>query len=60
MISTINRAYFCTLNLKTGLCKICIEVAKAAISGFLSLRRGASSDCGWRNGLQYSGKLRMY
>jgi hypothetical protein len=30
------------------------------ISGSLSPRHGASSSCGWRNGLQYGGQLRIY
>jgi len=28
---------------------------RTVISGSLSLRHGASSGCGWRNGLQYVG-----
>ena len=31
-----------------------------AISGSLSPRNGTSSGCGWRNGLQYGGQLRIY
>jgi hypothetical protein len=33
---------------------------KAVISGSLSPRHGASSGCGWRNGLRYGGYLRIY
>jgi hypothetical protein len=32
----------------------------SVINGSLSTRHGASSGCGWRKGLRYGGKLRMY
>jgi hypothetical protein len=37
-----------------------LEVAYYMIRGSLSPRHGASSGCGWRNGLQYGGKLRIH
>jgi len=37
-----------------------LEVAYSKISGSLSPRHGASPGCGWRNGLQYGGKLRIH
>ena len=33
---------------------------KAVIRGSLSPQHGATSVCGWRNGLQYGGQLRVY
>jgi hypothetical protein len=33
----------------------CVVILNAVISGSLSLQHGASSGCGWRNGLQYGG-----
>ena len=38
---------------------ICITF-DSVISGSLSPRHGASSGCGWRNGLRYGGELRIY
>ena len=32
----------------------------SVISGSLSPRHGTASGCGWRNGLQYKGQLRIY
>ena len=37
-----------------------LEVAYSMISGSLSPRHGAFPCCGWRNGLQYGGKLRIH
>jgi len=39
--------------------KICYNCVPL-ISGSLSPRHGARSDCGWRNGLQYGGWLGIY
>jgi hypothetical protein len=39
--------------------RICYE-SEPVISGSLSQRHGASPGCGWRNGLQYGGWLRVY
>ena len=37
-----------------------LQSASLLISGSLSPRNGASSGCGWRNGLQYGGLIRIY
>ena len=39
---------------------ILLLLSPYVISGSLSPRHGASSGCGWRNGLQYGGWLRIY
>ena len=48
---------------KIGVCYNCFKwliILTSMISGFLSPRYGASSGCGWRNGLKYGGQLRFY
>ena len=47
--------WLCLINSEVQLDFISVWRGLSVISGSLSLRHGASSGCGWRNGLRYGG-----